>query len=75
MMEQPAEIDRDEAGRKERPWLVVWHGKLGKTPRLLTASVKRRGGRALALVSESVVRLVAWEIGCRPIELRWLMKP
>jgi hypothetical protein len=72
-VDQPAKIDRDEAGRKERPWPVVWHGRLGKTPGLRSASVKRRG-RALALVSESVVRLVAWEIGCRPVELGWLMK-
>lgn len=43
-------------GRKEQRWPVVWHGVFGKTPGLLSAS-------------ESVVRLVAWEIGCRPVEL------
>jgi hypothetical protein len=57
-VDQPAKIDRDEAGRQERFWSVVWHGRLGKTLGLLSARVKRRG-RALALVSESVVRLVA----------------
>lgn len=52
---------------RRRPWPVVWHSTLGKTPETISASVKRRG-RDFALISQSALGLVACRIGRPPVE-------
>ena len=59
-------MEMDDSRR--RPWPVVRHCTLGKTPET-TASVKRRG-RDLALIGQSALGLMAWGIGSLPVERR-----